>query len=298
MGVIFMGVVGLDIISKRGERRKYLPLEMRMKMYEDVVELRRRELSYSQIQKILYEKYGKQISLSSIGYWVNERHYPLGKINKFNGEPSPELAYIIGVILSDGYKYLYNKGGSYRLQLDAKDRDFVEEFKEKLTKVLQRKKPYKLQWDEKKGVWRVEGYSIQLFEFLNRPLKELKPYIEYNKDCISAFLRALFDAEGSVFVKIREKRRQRKVRLYNSNKELLNYTKYLLERYFNINVTIRVDRKEGSVKLFPNNKISKTTKDSYCLYIHANSLLNFYNYIGFSIKRKQRLLIKAIKCFN
>jgi hypothetical protein len=39
-----MSVVGIDIISKRGERRKYLPLEIRAKMYEDVLRLHREGL--------------------------------------------------------------------------------------------------------------------------------------------------------------------------------------------------------------------------------------------------------------
>jgi hypothetical protein len=39
-----MGVVGIKI-SKRGERRKYLPLEIRAKMYEDVIELKRQGLT-------------------------------------------------------------------------------------------------------------------------------------------------------------------------------------------------------------------------------------------------------------
>jgi hypothetical protein len=72
-----MSVVGIDIISKRGERRKYLPLEIRMKMYEDVIELRKQGLKCKEIQKIIYEEYGEQISLPLIRYWINGKKYLL-----------------------------------------------------------------------------------------------------------------------------------------------------------------------------------------------------------------------------
>jgi hypothetical protein len=61
-----MSVVGIGIISKRGEGRKYLPLEIRAKMYEDVVELRKQGLTCKEIQKIIYEKYRIQISITGL----------------------------------------------------------------------------------------------------------------------------------------------------------------------------------------------------------------------------------------
>ena len=47
-------------MNKKG---KYLPLEMRMQMCDNVLELRKQGLTYIEIQKIIYENYGKQISL-------------------------------------------------------------------------------------------------------------------------------------------------------------------------------------------------------------------------------------------
>jgi intein-encoded DNA endonuclease-like protein len=294
MGVIFMGVVGIKI-SKRGERRKYLPLEVRIAMHDDVLRLHREGLSYSQLMEKIYEKYGKQLPLSTISHWVNKIHNPLGRLNKFNEKPSPELAYIIGVILSDGYKYI-GKKFQYNLRLAVNDREFTEKFAECLTKVLGKKRPYKPSFDRKRKRWIIVGCSIRLFEFLNRPLKELKTCIEYDKDCVSAFLRALFDAEGSIYVKIRGRRRERILRLYNTNRKLLNYTKYLLKKHFDIDsLGPHLKTKSGEITHFPNGKIIKTNEDCYYIYIRAKSLLNFYRHVGFSIKRKQQRLIKAIK---
>jgi intein-encoded DNA endonuclease-like protein len=288
-----MSVVGIDIISKRGERRKYLPLEIRAKMYEDIIELRRQELSYNQIQKIFYEKYGKQLPISTIYDWINERCNPFGKLNKFNEKPSPELTYIIGVILSDGYKYI-GKKFQYNLRLAVNDREFAEKFAECLTKVLKKKKPYKPFFNRKTKRWIVAGCSVLLFGFLNRMLKELKSIIEYDEKCVSAFLQALFDGEGYIHVKITKRKKRRQLCLYNTNRELLEYIQYLLRSFFNIDSTIHLARKKG-LRYFPNNKIGKSDKDEYYLYIRTKGFLNFYKHVGFSIKRKQQRLIKAIQ---
>jgi intein-encoded DNA endonuclease-like protein len=279
-----MSVVGVGIISKRGERRRCLPLEIRAKMYEDVIELGKQGLKYKEIQERIYEKYEIQISLSAISFWVNGKKEPFGRVNKFNRKPSPELAYVIGTMFSDGYKY-FNNGG-YRLRLAVVDREYAEEFGKNLAKLLGRKEPYKPFYNENLKRWIVVGSSIQLYKFLNRPFEELKPYIEHCKDCVSAFLRALFDGEGSIY--------KRKLILYNTDEKLLSYIQYLLESFFDINSTLHLAMKKGSIKHFPNG-VYKATEDCYYIYIRANSLLNFYKYIGFTIERKQQRLIKAIK---
>jgi len=275
-------------ISKIKKERKYLPLEIRLQMYNDVIELRKQGLTYKEIQRKIFEKYGKQISLMNISNWINKKHCPFGKTNKFDDEPSPELSYIIGVMLGDGFKRFDGKG--YLLRLDVNDKEFAEEFGKNLAKVLEKDKPYKPFWNEKHKQWIVVARSILLYRFLNSPFKELKTYIEYSKNTVSAFLKALFDGEGSMH------KSRRKLMLYNTNIELLNYAKHLLKKYFNIDAGGPcLNTKKGEVKHFPNGKISKATKNCYCLYIRIRSLLSFYNCIGFTIKRKQKRLIKAIK---
>ncbi|MEM3406147.1 MAG: LAGLIDADG family homing endonuclease [Nitrososphaerota archaeon] len=274
-----MNMVSMSI-SKEGERRRYLPLEIRIKMYEEVHELRKKGLTYKEVQERIYEKYGRRLSIAIIGFWINKKKHPLGRVNKFDENPSPEFTYIIGVISGDGCRYFYKR--NYRLQLAVKDYEFAEKFGECLAKVLGRKRPYKPFWSKKLKQWIAQGYSFLLYKFLNKPLEELKPYIEHSKDTVSAFLKALFDAEGSIYVN--EKHHVRELKLYNTNVGLLNYAKYLLKKYFNIDAT------------GPHfNKKTKTTKNCYYLYIRTNTLSNFYDYIGFIIKRKQQRLIKAIE---
>jgi len=284
-----MNLVSINI-SKIKKERKYLPLEIRLQMYDDVIELRKQGLTYKEIQRKIYEKYGKQIFLPQICNWINKKHCPLGKVNKFDDRPSPELSYIIGVILGDGFKRFDGKG--YLLRLAVDDKEFAEEFGKCLAKVLGRK-PYKPYWNKKPKQWIVAGCSILLYKFLDKPLEELKPCIEYSKNTISAFLRALFDGEGSMHVNA--KYYMRTLRLYNTNEELLNYAKYLLKKYFKINATgPHLARKKGEVINIVG-VIRKTKKDYYYLYIHAKSLSDFCKYIGFTIERKQKRLIRAIK---
>jgi intein-encoded DNA endonuclease-like protein len=289
-----MGVVGIDIISKRGERRKYLPLEIRAKMYEDVIELRKQGFKTGEVLKKIYEKYKEQISRRCFYNWIQGKCHPLRRVNKFDEEPSPKLTYIIGVILSDGYKYISKKKSQYNLRLAVNDKEFAEKFAECLTKVLKKKKPYKPFFNRKTKRWIVAGCSVLLFGFLNRTLKELKPIIEHDEKCVSAFLQALFDGEGYIYVKITKRKKIRQLCLYNTNRELLEYVQYLLRSFFNIDSTIHLARKKG-LRYFPNNKIGKINKDEYYLYIRTKSFLNFYRHVGFSIKRKQQRLIKAIQ---
>jgi hypothetical protein len=289
-----MKLVSINTISKIKERQKYLPLEIRIKMYDDVIELRKQGLKHKEIQRRIYEKYKKRLPIPTIFCWANKKHHPFGKVNKFDGKPSLELEYVIGTILSDGFKHF--DGKRYHLRLAVIDKEFAEAFGKNLAEVLGRKKSYKLYWNKYLKRWVVVGFSVQLFKFLDRPLEELKPHIEYSKETVASFLRALFDAEGSVYVKIRGRRRKRMLTLYNTNKELLIYAKYLLKKYFDINTTgPYLKMKRGEIAHFPNGKKYKANEDCYYIYVRVESLQKFYENIGFMIKRKQLRLIKAIK---
>ena len=87
---------------------RYLPRELRIKLYNDVVALRRGGLTYRAIIGEVWRRYGARISKSHISYWLRGVHSP------YNGrlipslellKPSEELAYVIGVKVGDGYTY-------------------------------------------------------------------------------------------------------------------------------------------------------------------------------------------------
>ncbi len=82
-------------------RGKRLLRELRIKLYEKVLELRGRGLGYKRIGRIIKEMHGVTLSLPTISGWCREIHSPFGEIRipaiDFL-KPSSELAYIIGVI--------------------------------------------------------------------------------------------------------------------------------------------------------------------------------------------------------
>jgi intein-encoded DNA endonuclease-like protein len=122
-----------------------LPRELRIKLYDDIVALRRGGLTYKGIIGEIYRRYEVRLSKSHISYWIRGAHNP------YNGrrisslellKPSEELAYVIGAKVGDGYvskKSRVRKGyNDVMIGLKAKDKEFVEEFDRCLAKVLGR----------------------------------------------------------------------------------------------------------------------------------------------------------------
>jgi intein-encoded DNA endonuclease-like protein len=278
-------------------REGYLPRELRIRLYHDVVALRRRGLTYGEIIKEVWRRCGVRISKSHISYWIRGVHNP------YNGRripslellrPSEELAYVIGVVLGDGYaikKRLAIKGYSDSIiGLEAKDREFVEEFARCLTKVLGRR-PIKPKYRDNIGRCVVKVKSKTLYELLRKPveLDRLKPYVEHCERCVAAFIRGFADSEGSVH-------KRGYIFIFNTNLRLLTYVKDLLKR-LNIESTgPRIYVRRGTIIRDPKTvKQYARKKDEYYIYIRARSNMNFYKYIGFTITRKQTRLEEYVK---
>jgi intein-encoded DNA endonuclease-like protein len=263
--------------TTKTKRKKYLPRELRIKIYERVRALRSQGLSYSQIRDVIKREYGIVLSDSQMSEWVHGVHSP------YNGiwipslellKPSEDLAYVIGAMLGDGYprKKSRNKKDHYIIRLGVKDKEFAEEFARRLAKVLGRP-PIKVRYERSARRYIVEVESKTLYELL-RPvnLKRLRKYIEHCKRCMAAFLRGFADSEGNVGV-------EGFIRIYNTNYELLKYVKKLL-RKLGIECTGPKPHRKGDT----------TRKDCYYIRVRASSNATFYRYVGFTIKRKQKRL--------
>jgi intein-encoded DNA endonuclease-like protein len=276
---------------------RYLPRELRIKLYNDVVALRRGGLTYRGIIGEVWRRYGVRISESSISEWLRGIHNP------YNGrlipslellKPSEELAYVIGAKVGDGYvgkKSRVRKGyNPVWIGLKARDREFVEEFARCLAKVLGRKqiRP-RFRDDVRKYV--VEVGSKTLYELLRKlvDLDRLKKYIEHCERCVAAFLRGFADSEGCAD-------KNGNITIYNTDQRLLTYIMDLLRR-FNIESTgpiIHVRR--GTIINYPRTgKKYSRNKDCHRLHIRASSNINFYRYVGFTITRKQARLENYVK---
>jgi hypothetical protein len=147
----------LDNITKT-KRRKIPPRELRIKAFNDVRKLRKRGLSYTEIRKEIYRKYGVWIPLSTMRRWLrgvstpyNGRRIPSLELLK----PSEDLAYVIGMLLGDGSVWEARRAyEDYRISLKAKDKEFVEESAIHVARVL-RCRPPKVYFDARTGYCQV-----------------------------------------------------------------------------------------------------------------------------------------------
>jgi intein-encoded DNA endonuclease-like protein len=281
----------------RPRREGCLPRELRIKLYNDVVALRRCGLTYGGIVEEVYRRYGVRISKSSISEWLHGIHSP------YNGrripslellKPSEELAYVIGAVLGDGYAHMRRriiKGYSDSIiGLEARDREFVEEFGRRLAKVLNRRE-IRPRYRRSSGRYVVEAKSKTLYELLRKPvdLDRLKPYVEHCERCVAAFIRSFADSEGCVDKKGR-------IHIYNTDLRLLTYIKELLRRLGIDSADPKLHTRRGTIKRDPRTgRQYVAKKDVYVIYVRARSNTNFYRYVGFTITRKQRRLEEYVK---
>jgi intein-encoded DNA endonuclease-like protein len=277
--------------------RRYLPRELRIKLYNDVVALRRGGLTYRGIIDEVWRRYGIRLSKSHISYWTRGVHNP------YNGrripsiellEPSEELAYVIGVVLGDGRvrrRSRVIKGyNDVRIGLEVKDKEFVEEFARCLATVLGRN-PIKPRYMKSSGQYVVEARSETLYELLRKPvdLERLKRYIEHCERCVAAFIRGFADSEGCA-----NKRGQ--IRIYNTDLRLLIYIRELLKRLGVESTGPKLHTRRGTIiRDRRTGKQYTRNKDEYYIYIRASSNEDFYKHVGFTIRRKQIRLENHIK---
>jgi len=276
---------------------RYLPRELRIKLYDVVVALRRGGLTYRGIIGEVWRRYGVRLFKSHISYWLRGVHSP------YNGrlipslellKPSEELAYVIGVKVGDGYTYRRKHAIKYYnhvwIGLKAKDREFVEEFARCLAKVIVRRQ-IRSRFRDDVGKYVVEVRSRTLYELLKKPvdLDRLKKYIEHCERCIVAFLRGFADSEGSV-------NKRGYIFILNTDLRLLTYINDLLRRLGIESTGPMLKARRGTIFYDPRRGKKYThNKDAYVIYIRASSNTNFYRYVGFTITRKQARLENYVK---
>ena len=210
-------------------------------------------------------KIGRKLGISTwtVANWIYRGKEPVIR-GHFDPTPTPELAYLLGTRYSD-------VSVDDRFKLEAIDKDFVEEFLRCLSKVMGR--PYKMH-KKSKGTWAARGYERALIDFMKVPLNHHKPIIElYPAD----FLRAFFDGEGHV-TEIRQKEHVYGcVGVSNTNLEIIEYVKDLLQKIFSLRPTIGRDNR--------GRKVCYTMR----LY-QMDDVKRFHDLIGFSTERKKRRL--------
>jgi len=190
--------------------------------------------------------------------------------------PSPELSYVIGAFLGDGWKQKRKNmisGIDYQISLAAIDRDFVEKFSDSIIKVLNRKPRniYEKHRPNRQVLYTVTYGSKQLYTLLEYPLDEV---IKVASPHPKSFLQGFYDAEGYVAI---GKNNSIRVGLSNSNLKMLNVSKNLLESEFGIRARIEKDTSR------------KKYKKAYKLILRSrDDIMKFKKLVNFSIKRKAK----------
>ena len=256
------------------ERVKRLKRRYTAEEYDYAMELLKQGKGLNEVSKLT------GIPKSTLSYWKRNKHKP--PLAKWRPKPCPELAYVIGVQLSDGYVYEKEKKWMYQNGLYAKDREYVEHYNYCMAVVLGRNKENRIRFEERpdkelKG-WRVEYGSVAFYTwFEQQSLEALKPYIEHCEECIKAFLRGFFDGDGGSNVTL--------VYACNTNRQLLEYIKELLEKIGVRTGKISIAIKAGTEHWARNRGIIRAKKDCFQLNVNRK---DFLEKVGFTIKRKNK----------
>jgi intein-encoded DNA endonuclease-like protein len=273
-------------LSKTSLGRKRFPLDLRIALFEDVQRLRSEHLSYTKIISEIKELHNVTLAKGTISGWIAGTNTPFKAGHIFGPKPTPELAYTIGVKTGDASLNVKARTYQYRIRLQAIDRDFVQAFNRAVAKVLGCA-PHRLWKGDTAREIHVEFGSYLLHKFLQRPLKDMAPFIEHDKRCVAAFIRGFFDSEGSVAV-------GGSVTASTSSLELLNYVRLLLSKYFGIETTgPHLCTRKGSI-MTRRRKSFRRRVDCFSIYVRRRSLERFYEDIGFTIERKSLRLKRAL----
>lgn len=206
-----------------------------------------------------------------------------GALNIPSLHPTPELAYVIGTVYSDGYVYTKGYHWNYMIRLCVKDKEFANEFSKNVSIVLGKESPYSV-FKQKDGRYVTQAYSKILTSFLDKKRMKLsRPHQEIIETYPASFLRGFFDGDGGVS--------EGKIEVINSDTVTLQYIKSLLTQRFKINTGgLTYTSRKGDRVQFPHGVFTRT-RDCYKFQIRSKlSIIRYYKNIGFSIERKQKTL--------
>ncbi|USS41145.1 DNA endonuclease [Thermococcus aggregans] len=251
-------------------------------LVECVKDLRKRGLSYSKIAKRILEEKGIKVSKATVLRWCKAQHNPFNKIKPVNLEPSPSLAYVIGVYFGDAGIGVHGNY-KYRLRLKVVDKEFAEAFARALREIGANPMIYE-ESDGRRKRFVTEATSKGLYQLLKRSKEVL---FEIARNHPTAFLKGFFDSEGTF--NFDSKRRYGYLSASNYDMGVLEFCRELLKD-LGIESRITLTKKKGTkVKIW--GKEYEYSSDLYEIRIYRKeNILKFYQLIGFTILRKQQLL--------
>jgi len=272
--------------------KKCRGLEERLRLYDEVIRLRRLGLGYKRIARVIKERYGVSLNPGMICNWVNGRHHPVRRCNML--VEGPGLAYVIGGWLGDGRLARDMRNYKHYVKLEVGDYDFAKEWGCQLAEALGRSRPYTPKWDDDHQRWVVKASSLALYNLLKMSKEDdprvLMPYLEkYPAEACRGF----FDAEGWVNVDCYQ------IVASNTNPEIVGLFEDLLGKLSIDCRTYRCRQKEFMRSPTNNRLYHRNSEFIICLTIlEEENILRFAERIGFTVARKQEELMKLVRRYR
>jgi len=143
------------------------------------------------------------------------------------------------------------------------------------------------------GLWRVLLHSRFVVKFLNnldyRSIRNLQ--VEFK----CAFLKGMYDSEGSAYYTAKIGVRNRKVEICSTNLKLMLFCKNLLKE-LSIK-TNKIDKRVRQTRILKGRKLPRTIFYRFQLSENKENFILFRDLINFSIVRKQKQLDKIINSY-
>lgn len=282
-------VVSMNIMSRIKQRGEEY-YEVMQKIYEEAIILHNEGLGGRRISRIIEEKYGIKLHWTTINEWLYKARHPLGSYKKF--KICPELAYVITAWLGDGTLTLpcNTYGRKHNIELRVKDYEFAEEFGRCAGIVNNNPSPYKPVFIKSTGFYNVRFCNTQLYYLLKRSRENPWISMPYLKLYPAEACRGFFDAEGwpdfyGYYCYIAAG---------NDDLELLKMIAELL-KYLDISSKIYMKKTSKKIMIINGIMTYRNRDKTFTLNIkRKKDTINFYEKVGFIIKRKQEKLKQAL----
>ncbi|MGA2971053.1 MAG: LAGLIDADG family homing endonuclease [Candidatus Bathyarchaeia archaeon] len=271
------------------DRPSNLPADFRLQLYQEAMQLRTaRGWGYRRIAKALSAAHAIDVPKGTVSNWLLGRHNPAGRLHRyFEAIPSPELSYVIGAVLGDGYTA--EDRGNGIVAFTNKDRGLLLYYLACLSSVLGAPSVGRIAMG-RYGVSKAIINCRLLVILLRKPLPKLAPFIERYP---APFIRGFFDAEGSSIITVNRGNLTAGVSASNTDVRLLRYISRLLRDRFHIHSSIRVARKPWRTVI--HGKPVQFKKIVFALRVRRiRDVQVFASKIGFASARKQKILGDAL----
>jgi intein-encoded DNA endonuclease-like protein len=267
-----------------------LPADVRLRLYQETMEMRATHgWGYRRISRALSVSHGIDVPRGTIQNWVLGNHNPSRRLHRyFEPAPCPELSYVVGIVLGDGYTA--KDQGRGIVGLTNKDRHLLDHFLLCIARVLDCPSAGRITKGTRYGTLKATVGSTLLMLFLQKPLRQLAPLIEKHP---AHFIRGFFDAEGCAVVTTSGDRLRIGVKASNSDIELLQYVSRLLRERFGIASSINVERRPWQTTI--RGQVVEFRKTVFRLRVNKFSHVEiFAREIGFSSAHKREILEDAL----